>query len=381
MDDSIIRELKADIKAFGRRVVSKYSKTCDLSGEWPEKLYKEAAGLGYTSMDIPEEFGGLALEGTEIVPLIEEMAYADAGFAVTIAANALALRLVLNFGTETQKRHICSSVLDGGYGAFCLTEQQAGTGILGCITRAQKLSDGYVINGKKCFVTNGGYADFYCVFAKLYDGEKSLGFSWFIVDGEKKGVTVLGHEDKMGIRLSNTSEISFDDCFVSEDSLIGSAGNGIKMALAALDYGRILMGSAASGLASRCLDEAVQYSLTRVQSGKAIAENQVIKMKIAEMAIRLETARTVTMSAMKAWCLNEPASKAASIAKCVSSDAAVENALEAIQIFGGYGYSRSYSVEKLLRDAKVFQIFEGTNEIQRLAIADELFSEFGHRKG
>ncbi len=359
--------LLEDIEKFCAMEVLPISKEYDQSGNVPNELYEKAAEFGYHTLEIPEEYGGLGLEKIEIAALTEAFAYADAGFGVTMAANGLALKPVLMHGNDEQKKKVCDLVLSGGYGSFCLTEADAGSDAKSIRTEAKKVDGGFIIDGSKSFVTNGNFASFYCVTART--SEESL--SMFLVESDTEGIEPQAHEDKMGIRLSDTCEVVFNQVFVPEENLIGREGDGYRIALEALDQARAMIGCVAVGLAQRSLDEAKVYSRKRIQFGKPIFNHQGIQFKLADMEMKTESARQMVAYALTLMEKDMPYRKASAMAKCMAADAAVEVALEAIQIMGGYGYSREFPAEKFLRDAKIFQIFEGTNEIQRIVIANE----------
>lgn len=367
-----VKELLTDVQRFCEEYIKEASKQFDKSGEWPEKIYEMAAELGYHSMEIPEAFGGIGLSHTDTAALLEEIAAADAGVAVTLAASNLAAKPILLYGNEQQKKKICDMILDGGYGAFCLTEPQAGSDAGACKTSALETKDAYILNGHKCFVTNGGRARFYCVAAVTETALPKQKISLFLVESSRQGVYHEGHEDKMGIRLSETCDVIFEDCRIPKENLIGIHGDGLKMAMTALNEARAMMAAAAVGIARRSMEEAVVYARQRKQFGHPLIDYQAIQLKIAEMDIRTETARQMAMYALRCADKGIDCTKEAAAAKCCAAGAAVKNALEAIQIMGGYGYSREFPAEKLLRDAKIFQIFEGTDEMMKLTIAKKV---------
>ena len=354
-----------DIKRFCEEEVLPVAKECDKSGEIPFELYERAAEMGYNTLDVPEEYGGLGLSGKDTAAITESLGYADAGFGVTFAANSLAMKAVLQHGSHELKAEVCRKSLEGEYGAFCLTESEAGSDPASLRTEAVKTEDGYILNGSKSFVTNGSFAGFYVVTAKTEDG-----FTMFFADNDNDGIEPQPHEDKMGIRLSDTCEVVFNDVFVPFENVVGEEGRGLKYALDALDEGRIMIAAVATGLAAKAFDEAKAYSLKRKQFDKCIFDHQAVQFKLADMELKTESARQMIVYALNRLERGMDIRKEAAMAKVLASDAAVNNALETIQIMGGYGYSREFPGEKLLRDAKIFQIFEGTNEIQRIVIAN-----------
>ncbi len=370
------RALVADVKNFCEKEVKEQCKEYDVSGEWPKEIYDKAIELGYQMLEVPEEYGGLGIPGETVLAMYEEMAWADAGFAVTMAASNLALKPVLIAGTEEQKQKCCDIVMEGGLGAFGLTEPNAGSDPGSGKTAAVRDGDEYVLNGRKCFITNAPVADFYIVTA-LTDKSKGLkGMSAFLIYKGTPGLSTTNHENKMGIRTSITSDIVLEDCRIPADQILGAEGTGFATAMKTLDLARMFVGGLGVGIAQRALDEGIAYTKTRCQFGRPVAKNQGLQFKMADMAIKIEAARQLVAHAHRLYELGMPYGKEAAMAKCYAGDIAVEVAVEGIQLFGGYGYSREYPVEKLLRDAKIFQIFEGSNEIQRVVVANHLLGKF-----
>ena len=368
------KDLLKDIKKFCDNEVREQAKEYDKTGEWPKEIYDKAIEQGYTALEVPEEYGGIGLSRVDIAALMEEMAKADAGFATTISASGLGMKPVLIAGNEEQKKKVCDIILNGGFAAFALTEPGAGSDAGSGKTTAVKDGDYYVLNGRKCFITNGEMADFYCVTA-MTDKEAGLkGISMFLVEKGTPGLSTGHHEDKMGIRGSNTCDVVFEDCKIPASNLRGQEGKGFKIAMQTLDQARTWMGCVATGIAQRAMEEAIAYTKERKQFGKPIIKNQAIHFKIADMEIKIETARQMVAHALTKMDMGLPFSMESAIAKCYASDIAMQVASEAIQSFGGYGYSREYPVEKLLRDAKIFQIFEGTNEILRIVVGNNIIA-------
>ncbi len=369
-------DLYETVKDFCENEIKEQCKEYDVSGEWPTEIYEKAAEMGLNALEVPEEYGGLGLERLTVAALMEEMAKADAGFVTTITASNLALKAVLIGGNEEQKQHCCDFLLDGKHAAFCLTEPMAGSDAGNSKTTAVRDGDEYVLNGRKCFITNGAVASFYVVTAMTDKTKGVKGMSAFIVEAGTPGLSTGNHENKMGIRTSNTCDVVLEDVRVPASAMIGEEGQGYSIAMKTLDMSRTWVGCGAVGIAQRAIDEAVAYGKERITFGKPILKNQALQFKIADMEIRCETARQMIAHALMLMDAGKPYSKESAIAKCYAGDVAVQNALEAIQILGGYGYSREYPVEKLLRDAKIFQIYEGTNEIQRVVIAKNVIGKF-----
>ena len=371
----LISEEAQDLLQDVNKEVVEQCKEYDVSGEWPKAIYEKAIEQGYQALEVPEEYGGPGLSRVDVAALIEQMAIADAGFATTISASGLGMKPVLIAGNEEQKQHVCDLVLDGGFGAFCLTEPGAGSDASAGKTTAVKDGDEYVLNGRKCFITNGGVASFYCVTAMTDKSKGVKGISMFLIDAGTPGLSTGHEENKMGIRTSNTCDVVLEDCRIPAANLIGEEGKGFGIAMKTLDQARAWMGCVATGIAQRGINEAVAYGKERIQFGKPIIKNQALQFKVADMEIKTETARQMVAHALTKMDMGLPYSKESAIAKCYASDIAMEVASEAIQMFGGYGYSREYPVEKLLRDAKIFQIFEGTNEVQRIVVANNVIGK------
>lgn len=366
------KDLLLDVRNFCEKEVVEVCKEADKTGEWPKDLYEMAKEQGYFALEVPEELGGPGLSRVDIAALFEEMAKADAGFATTISASGLGMKPVLIAGSEEQKNYVADVAMEGGLGAFCLTEPGAGSDASSGTTTAVKDGDEYVLNGRKCFITNGAVASYYCITA-LTDKSKGVkGISMFLVPAGTPGLSAGKEEDKMGIRTSNTTDVVLEDCRIPAKNLIGEEGKGFSIAMKTLDQARAWMGCIAVGIAQRGIDEAKKYTAERIQFGKPINKNQAIQFKLADMDIQTEVARQMVANALTRMDMGLTYNRESAIAKCYASDIAMRVAEDAIQLFGGYGYSREYPVEKLLRDAKIFQIFEGTNEILRIVVANNL---------
>lgn len=369
------KELVRLARSFAEKELAPIVAECDRKGELPMDVYAKAFEIGFHIMEIPKEYGGLGLDYQTIYAVNEEIARVDAGFATGLGASSLALKPVLIAGNSEQKQLFADYITGdkgNGFAAFALTEPNAGSDAAAGRTTAVKDGDEYVINGTKCFITNGGLASIYVVFA-LTDKSKGVkGVSAFIVERDRPGVSVGKEEDKMGIRLSNTTDVIFDEVRIPADHLLGQEGKGFIYAMQTLDLARPAIGAISVGIMQRAIDEATAYAKTRVTFGKPIIAHQAIAFKLADMEIKKETSRAAVIDAINTYQNGGNFSKAAAICKTYGSDCAVQVALDAIQILGGYGYSREYPVEKLLRDAKIMQIFEGTNEIQRVVISGAL---------
>ncbi|WP_329887714.1 acyl-CoA dehydrogenase family protein [Pseudoramibacter faecis] len=371
------KDLLRDIHEFCEQNVVEQAKEYDKTGEFPVEMYEAAKEMGLNALEIPEEYGGPGLSRVDVAALFEEMAVADAGFATTISASGLGTKPVLIAGNEDQKARVCDILVNGGFGAFGLTEPGAGSDPSAGKTVAVKDGDDYILNGQKCFITNGGIADFYCITA-LTDKEApgTHGMSIFLVEKDTPGLSHGVEEDKMGIRLSNTTDVILEDVRVPKENLLGGEGKGFAIAMKTLDQARAWMGVVSTGLAQRAMNEAIAYTKERKQFGRSVLKFQAMQFKIADMAIKIEASRQMNAYALTLMDQGVPFSREAAIAKCFASDTAMECTTEAVQMFGGYGYIRDYPVEKLMRDAKIFQIFEGTNEIQRIVTANNTIGRF-----
>jgi acyl-CoA dehydrogenase len=345
----------------------------DHASKFPQDILEKAFALGLMSGFIPEKYGGLGLKALDTCIIEEELGWGCSGIATSMTSNGLALTPILVAGTDEQKRKFVSPFAEKlQYASFCLTEPGAGSDAGGIATTAKKEGDGYVINGRKCFITNGSYASQYTVFASTDRSKGHKGLSAFVVPRSLPGVSVGKKEDKMGQRASDTADVLFEEVKVPAGNLLGKEGEGFKIAMITLDYTRPSIAAFAVGVARAAFELAMQYSKERVQFGVPIAMNQAIHFLLADMAMEIEAARLLTYKG--AWVLDQGKrnTKESSFAKAFSADLAMRVTTDAVQIYGGYGYMRDYPVEKLMRDAKLLQIYEGTSQIQRMVIAKEI---------
>jgi acyl-CoA dehydrogenase len=364
-------------RKFARGEMAPHAAECDKAGRFPEEIYRKAWELGLMNLNVPTEFGGSGLGLLEQAVIVEELSRACAGMTTSIIANCLALEPILLGGSPEQKQSTLTPFCaEYHLASFCLTEPSSGSDASSMKTRARKEGDEYVLDGEKCFITNGPHAFLYTVFASTDPAARAKGISAFIVPRATPGVTPGREEEKMGHRASSTSTVRFEGARVPVANRLGAEGDGFSIAMRTLDQTRTPIGALATGIAQAAIDHAAAYSLQRHTFGKPIAEHQAIQFKLANMAQELHAARLLTWHA--AWTIDHGAKGTleSSIAKCFASDAAMRIADEAIQIFGGYGYMKEYPVEKLLRDAKLAQIYEGSNEIQRIVIARELLKAY-----
>jgi len=352
----------------------------DQGHDFPEDVMKKAFEVGFLSCTVPSEYGGGGLGELETAVVSEELARGCGGMYTTMMANSLAFTPIILFGTNEQKSKLLGPFTKQmAFASYCLTEREAGSDTSAIKTTARKVGSEFIINGSKCFITNGGVASLYTVFANSAPEKGARGLSVFCVPRETPGITVGKVEDKMGQRASNTAELFFEDVHVSASHLIGREGLGFIIAMRTFDKTRAAVGAAGVGIARAALEYAVEYAKTRVQFGKPIASFQATAFKIAQMAMEVEAARLLVWRA--AWRLDhgQACGSESAMAKCFGSDVAMRTALEALQIFGGYGYMKDYPIEKLVRDAKLLQIYEGTNEIQRLVISREVIGPYKGR--
>jgi acyl-CoA dehydrogenase len=369
--------LRDAARKFARTEMAPHAAECDRTGRFPEEIYRKAFELGLMNLNVPSEYGGSGLGPLEQCLIVEELAYACGGMTTSIIANCLALEPIILGGTPEQRSRILTPFCaEYQLASFCLTEPSGGSDAGGLSTRARKEGDHYVLDGEKCFITNAPHASLYTVFATIDPALKHRGITAFVVPRSAHGVTPGKDEDKMGHRASSTSTVRFERVEVPASDRLGPEGDGFSLAMRTLDQTRTPIGALATGIAQAALDHAAKYALERRTFGKPIAEHQAIQIKLANMAQAVRASRLLTWNA--AWTIAQggKGTLESSIAKCFASDAALHVADEAIQTFGGYGYMRAYPVEKLLRDAKLTQIYEGANEIQRTVIARELLHQY-----
>lgn len=344
------------------------------AGEFPRPILNKMAELGLMGITVPEEYGGSGMDFISYIIAINELSKVSAVIGVILSVHtSVGTNPILYFGNEEQKQKYVPKLAKGEYlGAFCLTEPSAGSDAASLKTRAVKKGDKYIINGSKIFITNGGEADVYIVFAKTDPEKGSRGVTAFIVEKDTPGLIIGKDEKKMGLHGSRTVELSFENMEVPEANRLGEEGEGFKIAMANLDVGRIGIAAQALGIAEAALDAAVKYAGERQQFGKPIIANQGIGFKLADMATAVEAARLLVYRAADLRSKGLPCGKEASMAKLFASQTAREVAIEAVQVFGGYGYTKEYPVERYFRDAKITEIYEGTSEIQRIVISKHL---------
>lgn len=375
IDFSLTEEQKAlqeMAREFSEKELKPNAAKYDKGEEFPEEIMKKAFEVGFLTCTIPTEYGGGGLGDIDTIIMSEELAAGCAGMYTTMMVNALANTPIILYGSDEQKKKFLTPQTEKmTFASFCLTEREAGSDAASLKTTAKKVGNEYVINGSKCFISNGGIASLYVIFCLTDPGKGARGMSAIVVPRETPGLTVGKEEDKMGHRASNTVELFFEDMKVPAENLLGKEGIGFIIAMRTLDKTRAPVGAAGVGVARVALEYAIEYAKTRKQFGKSIALFQGTAFKIAKMATEINAARHLVWHA--AWLLDQgkPCGKESAMAKVYGSDVAMRVTTEALQIFGGYGYMRDYPVEKLMRDAKLLQIYEGTNEIQQLVISKE----------
>ena len=360
-------------REFARNEIAPVAEHYDKSHEYPWPVVKKAQELGLTAMSVPEEYGGLGLSLFEEVLVGEELSWGCSGISTAIAVNSLGIAPILVAGNEAQKRAYGGRMADGEMAGYCATEPEAGSDVAGIKTTAKKVGDEYILSGRKMFITGGTVANYYTVFAYTDPTQRYNGMSCFIVDRDWDGVSVGKPFDKMGQHASDTAEVIFEDVRVPAENLLGQEGIGFMIAMKVFDRSRPGTAAGAVGVAQRALDECVKYAKERTTWGKPLWQHQVIGHMIADMAIEIEAARLLVWKAAWAVDAGERNTTAAAYAKAFAADTAMKVTTDAVQVFGGYGYMSEYPVEKLMRDAKIYQIYEGTSQIQRNILVRELF--------
>lgn len=360
-------------KRFTKERIAPIAAECDRDARFPKEVFEAGHELGLINPTVPAEYGGAGLGELDNALIAEQLAYGCTGIQTSMLANTLALTPIKLAGTEAQKKkYLGMLTAEPVFASYCTTEPTGGSDVAGLRTRFEKHGDDYVLNGEKCWITNASFASFYVVFATSDPELRHRGIAAFIVDRESEGLRVGKHEDKLGQRASDTAAVHFENVKVPKDNLLAPEGHGFKLAMETFNQTRPDIGAMATGLMQRCLDESVAYAKERVTFGQPIIEHQMVQAMLADMAISTEATRLLTLKG--AWNLDNGVRDpiVSSYAKAFGADRAMQTALDAVQIFGGNGYVKDYPVEKLMRDAKVLQIYEGTSQIQRLVIARSL---------
>ncbi|WP_279067488.1 acyl-CoA dehydrogenase family protein [Intestinimonas butyriciproducens] len=362
-------DLQAFARDFAAKELAPVVKECDRKGEFPMEVFRKFCEVGFNSMFLPEAYGGQGLGAMDMVLVYEEFAKVDAGFICSASTGEFGIEPILVAGTEEQKKYYMDFILQGGLGAFALTEPNAGSDAAATRTTAVRDGDDYILNGRKCFITSGPVANVYSVFATVDPSLGTKGISCFIVERDRPGVSVGKDEDKMGMRLSCTSDVIFEDVRIPAKNLVGAEGKGFGLAMKCLDRSRGVNSYGTLGIAQRALDEAVAYAKQRKTFGRPIIGHQGVQFLMADMEIDVTTARALLWQCAQMVDKGVFDTKLGSVTKTFLSEMAMRVTTSAVQVLGGYGYSREYPVEKLMRDAKLWSIFEGTNQIQRMVIS------------
>src|SRR5687767_4449367 len=376
MVDFTLTDEQKDIKAlahdFATKEIRPVAWDYDKDSTWPQEIIEKAWEVGLMNTHVPEEYGGPGLDFLSGCLIEEEFGWGCSGIGTSLAANGLAMTPVALGGSDEIKKHYLGMLSEAPkLASFCLTEPDAGSDVSGMKTTAKKVGDKYVINGSKCFITNGSHADWYTVYAKTDKDAGHRGISAFVVPRDDT-VTVDKHEDKMGLRASNTAAISFNETEVPAANLLGDENHGFKLAMMTLDRSRPGVAAMATGIARAAFEFATEYSKQRVQFGVPIAMHQAIQFMIADMATEIEASRLLAWQSAVLLDQGKRNTLQSSHAKRFAADTAMKVATDAVQIYGGYGFIKDYPVEKLMRDAKIMQLYEGTSQIQRLVIAREI---------
>ena len=377
MVDFTLSDEQKDIKELAHDFATKEMRPVaweyDKDSTWPQEIVEKAWEVGLMNNHIPEEYGGPGLDYLTGCLIEEELGWGCSGIGTSLMCNGLATApIALGGSEEIKKKYLGMLTEEPKLASFCLTEPDAGSDVSGMKTNAVKKGDKYVINGSKCFITNGSHADYYTVYAKTDKEAGHRGISAFVVDRNLDGVSVDKKEDKLGQRASNTATISFSDVEIPAENLLGEENKGFKLAMMTLDRTRPGVSAMAVGIAQAAFEFASDYSKERVQFGVPIAMHQAIQFMIADMATKVEAARLLVHKSAVLLDQGKRNTLASSHAKRFGADSAMEVTVDAVQVYGGYGFIKEYPVEKLMRDAKIMQLYEGTSQIQRLVIAREV---------
>ena len=366
-------ELRTAIRALCEKEVAPHAADCDEHARFPQEALDALNASGFNAIHVPEEYGGQGGDSVAACIVIEEVARVDASASLIPAVNKLGTMGLILRGSDELKKKVLPEIAGGKMASYAPSEREAGSDAAAMRTRAKADGDDWVINGSKCWITNGGKSAWYTVMAVTDPDKGANGISAFMVHEDDEGFTVGPKERKLGIKGSPTTELYFENCRVPGDRIIGEPGTGFKTALATLDHTRPTIGAQAVGIAQGALDAAIAYAKDRKQFGRPIADNQGLQFMLADMAMKVEAARLMVYSAAARAERGEPDLGFISAAsKCFASDVAMEVTTDAVQIFGGAGYTVDFPVERMMRDAKITQIYEGTNQIQRVVMSRAL---------
>jgi acyl-CoA dehydrogenase len=363
-------------RRFAEEKIIPAAAEADRSATFPLEVFNEAWALGLVNPTIPEAYGGAGMSHLDNALICEQLAFGCTGIQCSMLANTLALTPIKLAGNEAQKhKYLGLLTSEPVLASYCTTEPGAGSDVAALRTRFERVGDEYVLNGEKCWITNAGMARFFVVFATSDTAKKHSGIGAFIVDRESSGLSVGKHEDKLGQRASDTAAVHFENVRVPAENLLAPEGKGFKLAMETFNQTRPDIAAMATGLMQRCLEESVRYAKQRKTFGVPIGDHQLVQGMLAEMAIRTEATRLLYQKAAFRLDRGQPSATDSAIAKAFGADAAMATATDAVQVFGGNGYVKEYPVEKLFRDAKLLQIYEGTSQIQRVVIARSLLRD------
>ena len=366
-------ELRAAIRALAEKEIAPFAAAVDEEVRFPDEALEALNASGFNAVHVPEEFGGQGADSVAACIVIEEVARVDASASLIPAVNKLGTMGLILRGSDELKKKVLPEIADGKMASYALSEREAGSDAAAMRTRAKADGDDWILNGSKCWITNGGKSAWYTVMAVSDPDKGANGISAFMVHEDDEGFTIGPKERKLGIKGSPTTELYFENCRVPGDRIIGEPGTGFKTALATLDHTRPTIGAQAVGIAQGALDAAIEYTKDRKQFGRAVADNQGVQFMLADMAMKVEAARLMVYSAAARAERGEPDLGFISAAsKCFASDVAMEVTTDAVQLFGGAGYTSDFPVERMMRDAKITQIYEGTNQIQRVVMSRAL---------
>jgi acyl-CoA dehydrogenase len=380
LDFSFSEEQKAlanTVRQFTADRITPVAAECDREARFPHDVYRAAWELGLVAPMIPEEYGGAGLPEIDHTIIVEEMGYGCTGIQTSVTATTLAATPLIVAGSHEQKKEYLGRIAsDGVYASYAITEPAAGSDAAGIQCKAVKHGDEWVLTGSKLFITNASYANWFVIFATVDASQRHRGIMAFVVDADTPGLSIGKKEDKMGQRASDTATVILEDARVPAKNVIAEAGAGFRVAMQTFDRTRPDIGAMACGLMRRALDESCKFALERKTFGAPIAQHQAVQHMIAEMAIKYEATRLLVHKA--AWMIDhgEKSSVVSAYSKAFGADAAMAVATDAVQVFGGVGYMKEYPVEKLMRDAKILQIYEGTSQIQRMVIAKNVLANY-----
>ncbi len=371
--DEVHDELRAAIRSLAEKEIAPQAKDVDEKSRFPEEALAALNSSGFNAVHVSEEFGGQGADSVATCIVIEEVARVCGSSSLIPAVNKLGtMGMILN-GSDELKKKVLPDIVDGKMASYALSEREAGSDAAAMRTRAKQDGDDWILNGSKCWITNGGRSEWYTVMAVNDPDKGANGISAFMVHKDDEGFSVTGYEHKLGIKGSPTAELAFENCRIPGDRIIGAPGTGFKTALQTLDHTRPTIGAQAVGLAQGALDAAIAYTKDRKQFGRPIADNQGVQFMLADMAMKVEAARLMVYhSAARAERGEKNLGFISAAAKCFASDVAMEVTTDAVQLFGGAGYTTDFPVERMMRDAKITQIYEGTNQIQRVVMSRAL---------